>query len=842
MRFLKSLRTNDHNLTALDRWNRMRHFYVILGILLVVQEILTGVFVKKPKYAYIIVKPMLMFLVFLVLFILRSRTVRIESTGSIQKRKLLLITITDVYQVLSLSLILLLHQYDKIAGGDPINLFFEVLKFWILILFSLLSLFWLTSKICFFMIVFISQVTNLIVIYHADALKIGIQAIIAGISTIIILFLIDRNTSYLASNYKNARNQEKAWRKVLDFSREGVCIIDKNGETVYNNDCVNKILEFEPQLSELNYNVNLSKIKNIKFHNESRVHSVRSRTNIPLPLTLESHLYENQLLNINLDRTNHLKDLIDFLRSKWVNTVDLLRKLMNENGGCLYLDGEIEEQGVKTFIEARITIISYEDKNNLLVALYDVTAKNLLTSMKEIDKYRDKMTATISQQLLHPLYGSINYIRGANENFATPALIKDSFLHPALNSMNFLTNTISDLVDLFNLNSNSLRMKYHEYSLVETIKEVLEMIDSQADKKGIQIIKSFSVSPKVLCYTDHKRLMQILLNLLRTALKFTFKGSVTISLKKTTYKDFEIKIEDTGIGMREEEKRKLLDERGKIKLLPFVSAEYFYEFEVGLMISNELAKKLGPISLPDSCGIFCESEHDKGSSFTFVVEDKSYSQKIESGDHYKINIIDESKFRSYDLESDDSLVRAPSEFTISPKFFPEDELLRSKTSKSVRKLVSGWKAGSSKKINSARKSGQCNCSEVLIVDDDMFSVSSLEQILNVCHFTTNACFNGLEGIREVMMRKEKKCGKKCLFFKLMLVEMSMLVMGGEEFITTVRDLMNKNEIPHVPIIGCIKNLEGDDMRRARESGAVECIAKPISKEKVLEALQKVDIK
>lgn len=464
-KFLKSIRTKNHNLTVLDEWNRMRPFYVILGILLILEEILTEVFYKNRIDAYISVKPIIMLMVFLVLFILRSRTVKNESTGSMPHKKIFLVTVTDIYQVLSLALILMLNQHHKLEGKDSIDLFFEAVKLWTLLLFSLLSLFWFASKVCLFLIVFISQIVNLIVIYHSDGLKIGLQAIVTGLSVIIILFLIDKSTSQLAFNCTNARSQERACRRVLEFLREGVSIIDKNGEIIYGNGCMNKILGYEPLLSDTKHNVDFSKVKNIKFHSsEAKLQSQRSKTNIPLQVTLESHLYENQLLNINLERATHLKDLIDFLRSKWVNTVDLLRKLLNDNGGCLYLDGEIEEQGIKTFIEARITIISYEDKNNLLVALYDVTAKNLLASMKEIDKYRDKMTATISQQLLHPLYGSINYIRGANENFATPTLIRDSFLHPALNSMNFLTNTISDLVDLFNLNSNSLRMKYYEHS------------------------------------------------------------------------------------------------------------------------------------------------------------------------------------------------------------------------------------------------------------------------------------------------------------------------------------------------------------------------------------------
>jgi len=843
--FSRSTKKKNYSQLYLKEWEKKKKFFVLLGVLFICLEIVEEIPFRDDLLIYCVVKPVLMLLFFTFLFLLRKYSSRSGVIDPSSSRQVLLILTNDMYQLIGLTVIMVFSGIDTFRKDISADLFFYGTKFWLLVLFSMNSFFLLLPKLLFCIIILIYHAVSLGLISETNSLRVCLQIFFTLITAIIMLFMVDTNRCELISHFLNMKNQERAWRHVLEFLREGVTIIDKNGEYVYGNRCVNKILGFEPRLSELNYNVDLSKVKNIKFHSEFKSPSTKTKTNTPIPVMMDSHVYENQLLNINLERTNNLNDLLDFLRSKWVNTVDLLRKLSLDNGGCLFLDGEIEEQGVKTFVEARITILSYEDKNNLLVTLYDITAKNILSSAKEVDKYRDKMIATISRQLLDPLNGSINYIRGAVENFGTIEMLCDEFLGPALNSMNFLTNTINDLVDLFNLNANSLRMKFEEHSLVDTVREALSLVGIQAEKKGLEITRNFEISPKISCYTDHRRLLQILLNILSIAIKYTFKGSVTVYVKRTSYKDFMIQIEDTGIGWKEEEKKKLLDEKGKIKLMSFAPSEFHGENEVGLMISNELAKKLGPISTPDSCGIFCESEYEKGSFFKFLVEDKSYSQKIESGDHYKINIIEDFKLRSYDLDSDDSLVGLPSaDYNITPKFLPEGshKYVKARTSRSMRKLGSTWKSPSTRKLNSARKAGQCGCPEVMLVDDDVFSMSSLEQIMGICHFTTVSCFHGLEGIREVMRRKEKKCGKKCLFLKLIFVEMNMQFMSGEEFTATIKDLINKNEIPYVPMIGCLKNYDMADLKRAREAGVVDCIIKPVSKEKVLEALQKIDIK
>jgi len=842
--FSRSTKKRNYVQLYLKELEKRKNYFILLGVLLTCLEIVVEIPFKEDVLIYMVVKPILMFLFFTFLFTLRKYSARSGIIDPNSSRHVLLILTNDIYQVIGLTVIMVFSGIDTFRKYDSADLFFYGTKFWLLVLFSMNSFFLLLPKILFCVIILIYHAISLGLISENNSLRVCLHIFIALVTAIIMLFMIDTCRCDLISNFINTKNQERAWRHVLEFLREGVTIIDKNGEYVYGNRCVNKILGFEPRLSELNYNVDLSKVKNIKFHSEFKSPSMKTKTNTPIPVMMDSHVYENQLLNINLERTNNLNDLLDFLRSKWVNTVDLLRKLSLDNGGCLFLDGEIEEQGIKTFVEARITILSYEDKNNLLVTLYDITAKNILSSAKEVDKYRDKMIATISRQLLHPLNGSINYIRGAVESFGTFETLCEEFLNPALSSMNFLTNTINDMVDLFNLNANSLRMKYEEHSLLDTVREALSLVGIQAEKKGLEITRNFEISPKISCYTDHRRLLQILLNILSVAIKYTFKGSVTIYVKKTSYKDFLIQIEDTGIGWKEEEKKKLLDDKGKIKLISFAPSDVFAENEVGLMISNELAKKLGPISAPESCGIFCESEYEKGSFFKFLIEDKSYSQKIESGDHYKINIIEDFKLRSYDLDSDDSLMMLPStDYNITPKFLPEGQkYVKARTSRSMRKLGSTWKSSSTRKLNSARKPGQCNCPEVMLVDDDVFSMSSLEQIMNICHFSTISCFHGLEGIREVMKRKEKKCGKKCLFLKLIFVEMSMQFMSGEEFTATIKDLINKNEIPSVPIIGCLKNYDMADLKRAREAGVIDCIIKPVSKEKVLEALQKIDIK
>lgn len=117
-------------------------------------------------------------------------------------------------------------------------------------------------------------------------------------------------------------------------------------------------------------------------------------------------------------------------------------------------------------------------------------------------------------------------------------------------------------------------------------------------KKGLKkVIDIDSKLEGVEMSGDKDRLSQVLVNLLANALKFTFKGSIKVKVVCHTYDlssedtcDIEIFVEDTGIGIKEEDSEKLFKIFGQIEQNDDINPK---GIGLGLTICNNILGQLG---------------------------------------------------------------------------------------------------------------------------------------------------------------------------------------------------------------------------------------------------------
>jgi CheY-like chemotaxis protein len=121
------------------------------------------------------------------------------------------------------------------------------------------------------------------------------------------------------------------------------------------------------------------------------------------------------------------------------------------------------------------------------------------------------------------------------------------------NSGEILLTLINNVLDLSKLESNKFNIEKIPFNLNRTLNEVVKLMKVKAQEK--EILLNLNISPNVPeeVVSDSNRISQILLNLIGNAIKFTDKGSVTVTVNKIEENDksavisFEIK--DTGIGI-----------------------------------------------------------------------------------------------------------------------------------------------------------------------------------------------------------------------------------------------------------------------------------------------------
>ena len=143
------------------------------------------------------------------------------------------------------------------------------------------------------------------------------------------------------------------------------------------------------------------------------------------------------------------------------------------------------------------------------------------------------------------------------------------------------------------------------------------------NNQKVQLVYDYQIKNTIhLTTISQLRLQQVIINLLSNATKFTRSGTITLTCKLGKKKAVFIEVSDTGVGMTEEEKNKLFT--------PFNVANNQnmnkYGSGIGLSIVYDILKAYG-------IQIHCESQLNKGTSFSFEIKQKLRKASTEGGDN-----------------------------------------------------------------------------------------------------------------------------------------------------------------------------------------------------------------
>ena len=114
-----------------------------------------------------------------------------------------------------------------------------------------------------------------------------------------------------------------------------------------------------------------------------------------------------------------------------------------------------------------------------------------------------------------------------------------------------LLNIINDILDYSKIESGKLELEKEEFKLAQPIEEVLDLLSSKGDEKGLELLYELSGTCPAFVNGDITRVRQILLNLVNNAIKFTEKGEVIIKVQSVTDQPnhLHFSVKDTGIGI-----------------------------------------------------------------------------------------------------------------------------------------------------------------------------------------------------------------------------------------------------------------------------------------------------
>ncbi len=175
---------------------------------------------------------------------------------------------------------------------------------------------------------------------------------------------------------------------------------------------------------------------------------------------------------------------------------------------------------------------------------------------------------------------------------------------------NLLLILINDILDFSKLEVNELNLIEEPYDVTQQINELCRMMTPRL-KQDVRLELSLPEN-RIYINGDQNRLSQVLMNLLSNAMKFTDAGVINVSLEKYGDSGIKISIEDSGIGIKAEDCKRLFT---KFSQFTNDSIRNMEGTGLGLAISMGLVKHMGG-------DIDVTSEINKGSCFSIVLPQK----------------------------------------------------------------------------------------------------------------------------------------------------------------------------------------------------------------------------
>lgn len=140
---------------------------------------------------------------------------------------------------------------------------------------------------------------------------------------------------------------------------------------------------------------------------------------------------------------------------------------------------------------------------------------------------KSRFVAIVSHEIRTPLNALLNGVRLLSDSALTP--IQQSLLTMARQSGDVLFGLINDILDMSQIEAGKLAIRPSLFNLRLVLESCLEMFEGQAQEKGISLHLEIGPDVPELLLTDPGRLRQVILNLVSNAVKYSRRGTVTLS-------------------------------------------------------------------------------------------------------------------------------------------------------------------------------------------------------------------------------------------------------------------------------------------------------------------------
>lgn len=277
-----------------------------------------------------------------------------------------------------------------------------------------------------------------------------------------------------------------------------------------------------------------------------------------------------------------------------------------------FTDDFIEEMRRELSLPSRAELMSELKKKNDKLIFQAEKLKEAKNVAEGAAKAKADFLANMSHEIRTPMNAIMGMTHLIQETELNPK--QKDYINKIQKSSNHLLGIINDILDFSKIEAGKLGIEKIDFKLDEVLDNLSTFIGGKCLEKGLELI--FELDPELpndLC-GDPLRLGQILINYTNNAVKFTEKGEIIVRIRKERELENEclvkFEVQDTGIGMTEEQKRKIFQ---SFQQADTSTTRKYGGTGLGLAISKKLA------TLMDG-DVGVETEIGKGSVFWFTAK------------------------------------------------------------------------------------------------------------------------------------------------------------------------------------------------------------------------------
>jgi two-component system, chemotaxis family, sensor kinase CheA len=409
-----------------------------------------------------------------------------------------------------------------------------------------------------------------------------------------------------------------------------------------------------------------------------------------------------------------------------------------------------QEELEQSHIELKEKAKSLEEQNkrfeetNKEVENARVKLEEKAKQLTRTSKYKSEFLANMSHELRTPLNSLLILSKLLADNKGGNLSEKQvEYSKTIYSSGKDLLSLINDILDLEKIESGKTEI----YPTHVKINKLISIMENRFKHVAVEKSLSFTINLKdgipSTIFSDEKRILQVLENLLSNAFKFTHKGGVTLEIesfaKQNHLGDISFTIKDTGIGIPKEKQELIFQ---AFQQADGTTSRKYGGTGLGLSICREIATLLGG-------QISVASEEGKGSTFVFWVGEYKQEESIPELTAY----LDEVAATKEIMDEEQSEIETP-------------------IAVPVEKDIT-YQSGKIKRL--------------LIVDDDRIQRNSLMELVGEMDIIIKAVSTGKEAIEELKVSQ----------FDIMILDLGLTDTNGFDVLKKVK---SDNVNDHITVL------------------------------------------